>query len=332
MCSVTLALNILGTKSFVVALSAASGTNSITGVAAHANLAVEQASLGFRESCHDGATKSPYLTATALFGYLQDRPANGWCMKVVRLPGIHHDGNVVLVSGALGHLLINAGTSWYQALQVERITGQLGEHRLDRILLTSRRFPVSGGAAHVAAAFDGVPVHIHADGQAALANGDFFTTWANRYDSDMPRTATESLSEDDVFPMGDGEVIPLHLPGHASEGMGFHIPHLSTLVVGALLPRADRPTRWDLPGGSLMDIIDSIKRMKRLNVSSLVPLQGPAIRGVEHVQDVLDRHLAFFEEAAENDGNPPSSWDRPAPTAVWLTPRTPWPLEEQESV
>ena len=332
MCSVALALNILGTKSFVVALSAASGTNSIAGVAAHANLAVEQASLGFRESCHDGATKSPYLTATALFGYLQDRPANGSSMKVVRLPGIHHDGNVVLVSGALGHLIINAGTSWYQALQVERITGQLGERRLDRILLTSRRFPVSGGAAHVAAAFDGVPIHIHPDGQAALANGDFFTTWANRYDSDMPRTATESLSEDDVFPMGDGEVIPLHLPGHASEGMGFHIPHLSTLVVGALLPRADRPTRWDLPGGSLMDIIDSIKRMKRLNVSSLVPLQGPAIRGVEHVQDVLDRHLAFFEEAAENDGNPPSSWDRPAPTAVWLTPRTPWPLEEQESV
>ena len=332
MCSVTLALDVLGTKSFVAALSAAGGTNGITGVAAHANLAVEQASLGFRESCHDGATKSPYLTATALFGYLQDRPANGWCMKVVRLPGIHHDGNVVLVSGALGHLIINAGTSWYQALQVERITGQLGERRLDRILLTSRRFPVSGGAAHVAAAFDGVPIHIHPDGQAALANGDFFTTWANRYDSDMPQTPTEGLSEDDVFPMGDGEVIPLHLPGHASEGMGFHIPHLSTLVVGALLPRADRPTRWDLPGGSLLDIIDSIKRMKRLNVSSLVPLQGPAIRGVEHVQDVLDRHLAFFEEAAQNDGNPPSSWDRPAPTAVWLTPRTPWPLEEQESV
>jgi len=46
-------------------------------------------------------------------------------MNVVRLPGIHHDGNVVLVTGSLGNLLINAGTSWYQALQVERITGQL---------------------------------------------------------------------------------------------------------------------------------------------------------------------------------------------------------------
>jgi len=257
---------------------------------------------------------------------------NGHAMKVVRLPGIHHDGNVVLVSGSLGHLLINAGTSWYQALQVERITGQLGEERLDRILLTSRRFPVSGGAAHVAESFGGVPVHIHADGQAALETGDFFTTWANRYDSDMPRTATEGLSEEDVFPMGGGEVVSIHLPGHASEGMGFHIPHLSTLVVGALIPRADRPTRWDLPGGSLIDVIASLKRIKRLNLTSIVPLQGPAIRGSEHVQEVLDRHLAFHEEAVNNEGRPPSSWDRPAPTAVWLTPRTPWPLEEHETV
>lgn len=253
-------------------------------------------------------------------------------MKVVRLPGIHHDGNVVLVSGSLGHVLINSGTSWYQALQVERITGQLGENQLDRILLTSRRFPVSGGASHVAAAFGDVPVHIHRDGQAALETGDFFTTWANRYDSDMPRTSTEPLSEDDVFPMGDGEVIPVHLPGHTSDGMGFHIPHLSTLVVGALLPRADRPTRWDMPGGSLVDIVASLKRIKRMDLASIVPLQGPAIRGKSHVEEVLDRHLSFFEEAVVNEGQPPSSWDRPATTAVWLTPRSPWPLEEQESV
>ena len=253
-------------------------------------------------------------------------------MKVVRLPGIHHDGNVVLVSGSLGHLLINAGTSWYQALQVERITGQLGEAPLDRILLTSRRFPVSGGASHVSQAFGGAPIHIHADGQAALETGDFFTTWANRYDSDMPRTNTEVLSEDDVFSMGDGEVVPLHLPGHTSDGMGFHIPHLSTLIVGALLPRADRPTRWDMPGGSLVEVVDSYKRMKRLNLSSIVPLQGPAIRGESHVREVLDRHLAFYEEAVRNEGCPPASWDRPASTAVWLTPRSPWPLEEQEAV
>ena len=330
--SVALALNVLGTKSLVAALSAANGTNGVAGIATHANFAVKQTGFCLRESCHDGATESPYLTATTRFGYVQGGPSDGNGMKVVRLPGIHHDGNVVLISGSLGHLLINAGTSWYQALQVERITGQLNDARLDRILLTSRRFPVSGGSAHLSKAFGDIPIHIHSDGQAALETGDFFTTWANRYDSDMPRTSTEPLCEEDVFPMGDGEVVPVHLPGHTSEGMGFHLPHLSTLVVGALLPRADRPTRWDLPGGSLKDIITSMTKIKRMNLSSIVPLQGPAIRGKEHVEDVLNRHLEFFEQAVENQGKPPASWDRPAPTAVWLTPRTPWPLEEQESV
>jgi len=81
-----------------------------------------------------------------------------------------------------------------------------------------------------------------------------------------------------------------------------------------------------------MDIISSFKAMKSLGLRSIVPLQGPAIRGASHVMEVLDRHLAFFEEAAENDGLPPSSWQRPAPTALWLTPSSPWPLEEQEQV
>ena len=253
-------------------------------------------------------------------------------MKVTRLPGIHHDGNIVLVSGSLGHVLIDAGTSWYQSLQVERVEGLLDDAVPDRILLTSRRFPVSGGAHHLSAAFGDVPVHIHPEGQAALETGDFFTTWANRYDSDMPRTSTQPVSDSDVFALGEGEIQAISLPGHAPEGMAYHIPHLSTLIVGALLPRADRPTRWDLPGGSLMDVIASFNAMKGLGLRSIVPLQGPAIRGASHVLEVLDRHLGFFEQAAENDGTPPSSWQRPAPTALWLTPISPWPLEEQEQV
>ena len=46
-------------------------------------------------------------------------------MRIVRLPGIHHDSNVVLVIGTVGSIIIDAGTSWYQALQLERIQGIL---------------------------------------------------------------------------------------------------------------------------------------------------------------------------------------------------------------
>ena len=72
--SVALALNVLGTKSLVAALSAAGSTNGVACVAAHANLAVKQAGFCFRESCHGGATEFPYLTATTRFGYVQDGP------------------------------------------------------------------------------------------------------------------------------------------------------------------------------------------------------------------------------------------------------------------
>lgn len=251
-------------------------------------------------------------------------------MKVVRLPAIHYDGNVVLVSGTMASAVIDTGTSWYQALQVERLKGQLNGRTLERILLTSRRFPVCGAARHVAEAFPEATVHIHPEGQGSIASGDFFTTWANRYDSDMPSVNAETIEEGELIPLGDGEIRALSLPGHCVDGMGYHIPHLSTAVVGALVPRADRPTRWDLPTGSLPDLVTSLVRLRGLGLESLVPLQGPAIRGATHILDVLNRHIEFFQGVIERQGTAPASWPRPASTALWLTPPSPWPLEEHE--
>ena len=69
--SVALALDVLGTQALVTALTATGSANCVAGVATHADLAVEQASFCFGESCHGVATKSPYLIATYRIGYLQ---------------------------------------------------------------------------------------------------------------------------------------------------------------------------------------------------------------------------------------------------------------------
>ena len=254
-------------------------------------------------------------------------------MRVVRLPGIHHDSNAVVVSGSHGTLVIDAGTSWYQALQVERIKGLLNEDTaVDRILLTSKRFPCSCAARHISEAFDGCTVHIHSEGQAALETGDFFTTWANRFDSDMPALKTEVCVPGEVFALGDGQVEALHLPGCSPDGMGFFIPQQNMIVVGCILPRADRPARWDLPGGCLPDLIESLERVKNKRPAAIVPLQGPAIRGKKRVQEVLEQHLGFLRGCEDRDGTVPRSWGRPAPTAMWYTSHPPWPLAEKESV
>ena len=251
-------------------------------------------------------------------------------MRIVRLPGIHHDSNVVVMIGTAGNLLIDSGTSWYQSLQVERILGVLGEDLLERILLTSRRFPCSGGSKHISQQFNDCPVHIHKDGQVSLESGDFFTTWANRFDSDMPSTETSGVENDEIFILGNGQVSAISVPGHSSDSMAFYVAEKKMLVVGALIPRADRPTRWDLPTGCLPDLVDSLKHVRSMDLESLVPLQGPAIKGKKHIQEVLTRHIDFFNNCVDNQGIVPKSWPRPAQTAIWNTPSPPWSLEERE--
>ena len=231
-------------------------------------------------------------------------------MRVLRLPGIHHDSNVVVATGSAGSLLINAGTSWYQSLQVERIKGLLGDEvMLDRILLTSKRYPCSGGAKHLSEMFANCPVHVHEEGQAALETGDFFSTWANRFDSDMPPIGTEACASGEVFALGDGEVEAIHLPGCSADEIGYWIKDQSMMVLGCTLPRADRPARWDLPGGCLPDLVESLESIKKRQPAAIVPMQGPAIKGRKHVQEVLDQHLK-----------------------LWYTSHSPWPLEEKEAI
>ena len=173
-------------------------------------------------------------------------------------------------------------------------------------------------------------MHVHPQGQAALETGDFFTTWANRFDSDMPPIHTQSVADGDVFALGDGQVESVELPGHSLDGMGYWIPNQEMMILGTLLPRADRPTRWDLPGGCLPDVIASLKRVLRMNAKSVIPLQGPAIKGKKHVKEVLKRHIDFFETCLTNEGKVSKSVPKPAQTALWYTPHPPWPLEEQE--
>ena len=223
-------------------------------------------------------------------------------MRMTRLPGIHHDANCVVVQGEASVVLIDAGTSWYQALQVERILGLIDEAvQPEHLLLTSRRYPFSGAAAHFVERWPGLRVHVGEAGVAALETGDFFSTWANRYDSDMPAVRAEPVADMDMIALGDGGVQAIALPGHAPEGLGFLVEDRSTVVVGAALPRADLPARLDLPGASLLDHVASLTRLLSLDLEAVVPMRGPAIRGSQHVREVLTRHVEHFHSVLENE-------------------------------
>ena len=87
-----------------------------------------------------------------------------------------------------------------------------------------------------------------------------------------------------------------------------------------------------LVGDSLANVLYGMKTTHQLKLETIIPLQGPAIKGKKHVLEVLNQHIEFFENCIEMEGKSPKSWARPAQTALWFTPHPPWPLEEREEI
>ena len=246
-------------------------------------------------------------------------------MRVVRMPGIHHDSNSVLLEGNISAMLVDTGTSWYQLLQLERIKTQLkSKKELEGILLTSRRYSNSGAASFLSNEFSEAPVYIHSKGVGPLGAGDFFTTWASRFDSDMPPTKTAPIVDGDEWKLGNLTVQAIELPGYCIDSVGYYIVEKKTLVTGWTLPDANFPARWDLPTGNLINLVSSFEKILDLKLQSLIPGFGTTINGLDNVETVLNKHLKFFTECVERGGLPPIEWDKPAVTCSYLTPKIPW--------
>ena len=245
-------------------------------------------------------------------------------MKVMRLPGIHHDSSCVIVSGSERTVLIDAGTSWYQANVEERIRPHLeGRPDVAQILLSHRHSDTAAGAVHLASAFDAT---IHASEKAvnALAGGDLFTTWASRFASTMPPMEVTPFGEDEAIDLGDDTLRVVPTPGHTSGSVSFYIEGKRTLIAGDTIPAAGFPARTDMPTGSLVELCDSLAHLRGLGAEMLIPGRGEAIVGANEVDAVLARHEAFAKERRAAGGEVPADWPRPAETCSWLSPEPAW--------
>ena len=263
---------------------------------------------------------------------VQTLERTGRSMRIVRLPGIHHDANAVLLMGAKEAILIDAGTAWYQLLQQERIVGQLGDDvTLREIILTSRRYPFSGGSLSISEHFGGIPIATHPSAVSSLSTGDFFTTWANRFDSDMPVVNAIGLEIGQHVVLENELIEIFEAPGPSSCNLLIYIPSAKTIIAGALIPRADRPMRWDVPTGNLIRGKESLEMLLKLDAEKLIPMHGPSLQGQGHITETIQRHITMLNQIIADQGATPRSWPKPAHTSLWHEPVPSWPRKEQES-
>ena len=240
-------------------------------------------------------------------------------MRFLRLPGIHHDSAALVVEDAGEAIVIDPGTSWYQVLiaaRVETLVSSVPNH----IWLTHRHFEVAGAARYLSETWKAT-IHAHTSAESSLSIGERLTTNARSFDSEMPNIEIEACSGGDVFTVGDAEFEVLHLPGHTSCGIGFYMPSRRLLVSGGVVPSGDRLARWDMPTGSLDELINSLKVIRDLDLELLVPNIGESIEG-EDVELVLNSHIELIEGAKQVQGQRPEGWPTPAATCSYLTPPT----------
>ena len=147
----------------------------------------------------------------------------------------------------------------------------------------------------------------------------FFSTWANRFDSDMPPIDCEPIVNGDHHYIDDELMVCIHTPGFALEGFSFYFENKGVCVAPSVIHRADLPIRWNLPGGQISELHDSIEELLSLELETLVPSKGPSIKGRGHIVEVLNRHLDFLSEVIDNEGELLRGWKRPVPTAMYFS-------------
>tara|TARA_A100001037_G_scaffold98080_1_gene89546 strand:+ start:1533 stop:2279 length:747 start_codon:yes stop_codon:yes gene_type:complete len=248
-------------------------------------------------------------------------------MRLERLPGIHHDSACIVLSGTKSSFIVDAGTSWYQTNLVERLKPHLeGRPSVEAILLTHRHYDTCGAAPHLAECFD-ADIRIHEDAVAPIAGGDLFTTWASRYDSDMPAIEATGFTDGDQFDLGDAMIEVLHTPGHTMDACSFFIAKKSAIICGDLVPSSNNPARADLPTGNLLQMKSSLERLLDLNPELVVCGRGEAIVGAEKCAQILQKHIESVQQRIEVEGALPKGWPKPAETCHWLTPEPEWTFE-----
>jgi glyoxylase-like metal-dependent hydrolase (beta-lactamase superfamily II) len=122
-------------------------------------------------------------------------------------------------------------------------------------------------------------VAMHQDDALALETGDDMATAASMFGQSLGKMKVDKkLQEGDKI----HDFVVLHTPGHTAGGICLYDGE--TLISGDTVFADGGFGRTDL-GGNMDEMIDSLKRLSKLDVSYLLPGHGPSTdNGAEHIK------------------------------------------------
>jgi glyoxylase-like metal-dependent hydrolase (beta-lactamase superfamily II) len=182
------------------------------------------------------------------------------------------DCNIFLVKEEGTAVIIDTGSGFYNHAVEDSIKKKIGDADLRGIILTHEHFDHSGGAKYLMDTFQ-VPLYGSPECARAMREADPNLTGSFLFGAHMePLMDIDEIGSS--FELGKLQFDIHSTPGHAPGVICLIERAQKHLFCGDLIFCDGGVGRWDLPGGDLPLLRDSIKRSLKWDVSSLYPGHG----------------------------------------------------------
>ncbi len=202
--------------------------------------------------------------------------------------GSFNSSNIFHVQSGSHAFLVDAGMQdTAESLVSEIENGSLP--RPEAVVLTHRHIDHVAGLAIIKSALD-IPVFAERTGAEALNRGDTISTAAALFGIPLPEVTITPLiilqEGAELPPFLEGFAV-FRTPGHSEDSIVLFHRETRSLFSGDTVFADGGVGRWDLPTGSLPDLVRSISFLKTLNVGALYPGHGRYLSsgGKFHIED-----------------------------------------------
>ncbi len=182
--------------------------------------------------------------------------------------------------------LIDTGVGLNNKIK-DKIQEKLGDRAVDIIINTHAHIDHVGGNDF----FRESEVYCHELESEEMKSGRFYGT-LQFVGSGSPRKVDHFIKEGDKIDLGEIKLEVVLTPGHSPGSICLYEKNKKSLFSGDTLFPDGNVGRTDLIGGSMSDLVSSLKKLKSLDFETLYPGH---MRVVDNAGDHLDRALFFVD-------------------------------------
>lgn len=214
-------------------------------------------------------------------------------MQIHQIKDQAFEANAYLIECSIP-ILIDTGTGWDISRTLETIGRIVDPKRIETIILTHRHLDHVGGAEELSRIFGSV-LYASVDDSPPLIQVDQVSTGARLFGKSFHPLPVRVLNYGAVINLGDGELDIIHTPGHTIGSISLLERNTKSLFSGDTIFANGSVGRWDFVTGDYYQLVQSIQKLRVLDVENLYPGHGPFVEG--EGRDHIEMGLDFLENS-----------------------------------